>query len=75
MRAACTGDPQLERSHHNCGTTLFYSLLETLIFVIVGLRDVAWTDDGQLLAVSATKGNLYCYLTKLPLLGDTNGTK
>lgn len=40
-----------------------------------GLREVAWADDGQLLAVSAAKGNLHCYLTKLPMLGDTNGTK
>lgn len=40
-----------------------------------GLRDIAWTDDGQLLAVSAAKGNLHCYLTKLPMLGDTNGTR
>nr|XP_039264721.1 WD repeat-containing protein 19-like [Styela clava] len=40
-----------------------------------GLKEIQWTDDGQLLAVSGAKGNLHCYLTKLPMLGDTHGTK
>ena len=30
---------------------------------------VRWTDDGQVLAVSATNGRLVAYLTKLPMLG------
>lgn len=34
-----------------------------------------WTDDGQLLAVSGTEGNLHVYLTKLPVLGDTHNTR
>lgn len=40
-----------------------------------GLQSIQWTDDGQLLAVSTAKGNLLCYLTKLPMLGDAHGTR
>nr|CAB3267687.1 WD repeat-containing protein 19-like [Phallusia mammillata] len=40
-----------------------------------GLRSIDWTSDGQLLAVSSNRGNLHCYLTKLPILGDSYGTK
>nr|XP_002124215.1 WD repeat-containing protein 19-like [Ciona intestinalis] len=40
-----------------------------------GLREIDWTTDGQLLAVSTARGTLHCYLTKLPMLGDSCGTK
>ncbi len=35
-----------------------------------GLENVEWSEDGQLLAVSTSKGNLHVYLSKLPLLGS-----
>ncbi|XP_053560025.1 WD repeat-containing protein 19 [Bombina bombina] len=40
-----------------------------------GLDKLSWTDDGQLLAVSTQRGSLNVFLTKLPVLGDTCGTK
>ncbi|CAI9586108.1 unnamed protein product [Staurois parvus] len=40
-----------------------------------GLDRLSWTDDGQLLAVSTQRGSLSVFLTKLPILGDTSGTK
>jgi len=40
-----------------------------------GLKDIQWTSDGQLLAISTAKGRLHCYLTKLPMLADTYGTR
>uniref|UniRef100_A0A6I8R870 WD repeat-containing protein 19 n=1 Tax=Xenopus tropicalis TaxID=8364 RepID=A0A6I8R870_XENTR len=40
-----------------------------------GLDTLSWTDDGQLLAVSTQRGSLNVFLTKLPVLGDTCGTK
>ncbi|XP_075715308.1 WD repeat-containing protein 19 [Rhinoderma darwinii] len=40
-----------------------------------GLDKLSWTDDGQLLAVSTQRGSLNVFLTKLPILGDTSGTK
>ncbi|KAM8939516.1 WD repeat-containing protein 19 [Pelodytes ibericus] len=40
-----------------------------------GLDKLSWTDDGQLLAVSTQRGSLNVFLTKLPILGDTCGTK
>ncbi|XP_033108550.1 WD repeat-containing protein 19-like isoform X2 [Anneissia japonica] len=40
-----------------------------------GLGKMAWTDDGQLLAVSSAKGGIHVYLTKLPVLGDAYGTR
>lgn len=39
------------------------------------LDRMEWTDDGQLLAVTSTKGNLYVYLTSLPLLSATQQTR
>ena len=39
------------------------------------LDRMEWTDDGQLLAVTSTKGNLYVYLTSLPLLAATQQTR
>jgi len=35
-----------------------------------GLDHMDWSEDGQLLAVSTSKGNLHVYLSKLPLLGS-----
>ncbi|XP_036373153.1 WD repeat-containing protein 19 [Megalops cyprinoides] len=40
-----------------------------------GLDQLSWTDDGQLLAVSSQRGTLHVFLTKLPILGDTCGTR
>uniref|UniRef100_A0A671THC5 WD repeat-containing protein 19 n=1 Tax=Sparus aurata TaxID=8175 RepID=A0A671THC5_SPAAU len=40
-----------------------------------GLDQLCWTDDGQLLAVSTQKGTLHVFLTKLPILGDSFGTR
>lgn len=40
-----------------------------------GLDQLSWTDDGQLLAVSTQRGTLYVFLTKLPVLGDSFGTR
>eukprot|EP00118_Oscarella_pearsei_P011922 m.83949 g.83949 ORF g.83949 m.83949 type:complete len:1349 (+) comp36373_c0_seq7:62-4108(+) len=39
------------------------------------LKQLAWTSDGQLLAISSLNGRVYVYLTKLPMLGDASGTK
>ncbi|KAL7856198.1 hypothetical protein AOLI_G00198020 [Acnodon oligacanthus] len=40
-----------------------------------GLDQICWTDDGQLLAISSQQGSLHVYLTKLPILGDSCGTR
>ncbi|KAJ6655392.1 hypothetical protein lerEdw1_005450 [Lerista edwardsae] len=40
-----------------------------------GLDQLAWTDDGQLLAVSTKKGSIHVFLTKLPILGDSCSTR
>ncbi|NWU43545.1 WDR19 protein, partial [Hylia prasina] len=40
-----------------------------------GVDQMAWTDDGQLLAVSTRRGSLHVFLTKLPILGDACGTR
>ncbi|MFT7807501.1 WD repeat-containing protein 19 [Arapaima gigas] len=40
-----------------------------------GLDQLSWTDDGQLLAISTQRGTLHVFLTKLPILGDTCGTR
>uniref|UniRef100_A0A3Q3EJ64 WD repeat domain 19 n=1 Tax=Labrus bergylta TaxID=56723 RepID=A0A3Q3EJ64_9LABR len=40
-----------------------------------GLDQMSWTDDGQLLAVSTQKGTLHVFLTKLPILGGSFGTR
>nr|XP_005286411.1 WD repeat-containing protein 19 isoform X5 [Chrysemys picta bellii] len=40
-----------------------------------GLDHLAWTDDGQLLAVSTQRGSLHVFLTKLPILGDACCTR
>ncbi|XP_052537680.1 WD repeat-containing protein 19 isoform X1 [Tympanuchus pallidicinctus] len=40
-----------------------------------GVNQLAWTDDGQLLAVSTRRASLHVFLTKLPVLGDTCSTR
>ncbi|XP_065554920.1 WD repeat-containing protein 19 isoform X2 [Lathamus discolor] len=40
-----------------------------------GVDKLAWTDDGQLLAVSSRRGSLHVFLTKLPILGDACNTR
>ena len=51
------------------------------MFAIINLDDersldrMEWTDDGQLLAITSTKGNLYVYLTSLPMLAATQQTR
>ncbi|XP_023685243.1 WD repeat-containing protein 19 isoform X1 [Paramormyrops kingsleyae] len=40
-----------------------------------GLDQLSWTDDGQLLAISSQRGTLHVFLTKLPILGVTCGTR
>lgn len=40
-----------------------------------GLDQLNWTDDGQLLAVSTQRGTLHVFLTRLPILGDSCGTR
>lgn len=40
-----------------------------------GLDQLNWTDDGQLLAVSTQSGTLHVFLTKLPILGGSFGTR
>ncbi|XP_062864836.1 WD repeat-containing protein 19 [Trichomycterus rosablanca] len=40
-----------------------------------GLDQICWTDDGQLLAISSQQGRLHVYLTKLPILGNSCGTR
>ena len=51
------------------------------MYAIITLDDeravdkIAWTDDGQLLAVSTNKGAVHVYLTKLPILGAAHQTR
>ncbi|KAM3864863.1 WD repeat-containing protein 19 [Diretmus argenteus] len=40
-----------------------------------GLDQLNWTDDGQLLALSTQRGTLHVFLTRLPILGDSFGTR
>ena len=40
-----------------------------------GLDHMDWSEDGQLLAVSTSKGNLHVYLSKLPLLSSSCQTR
>ncbi|XP_034544746.1 WD repeat-containing protein 19 [Notolabrus celidotus] len=40
-----------------------------------GLDQLSWTDDGQLLGISTQKGTLHVFLTKLPVLGGSFGTR
>lgn len=40
-----------------------------------GLTGIEWTEDGQLLAIGTQRGFMHVYLTKLPILGDSHGTR
>ena len=40
-----------------------------------GLENMDWSEDGQLLAVTTSKGNLHVYLSKLPLLSSSSHTR
>ncbi|XP_039203284.1 WD repeat-containing protein 19 isoform X1 [Crotalus tigris] len=40
-----------------------------------GLDQLSWTDDGQLLAVSTKRGFIHVFLTNLPILGASYGTR
>lgn len=39
------------------------------------LDRLAWSDDGQLLTVSLQNGTVYTYLTKLPMVAQSNGSR
>ncbi|CAL1537974.1 unnamed protein product [Lymnaea stagnalis] len=39
------------------------------------LDKIAWSDDGQLLAVSTPRGGLHVYLARLPMLASVNHTR
>ncbi|CAG0902490.1 unnamed protein product, partial [Darwinula stevensoni] len=39
------------------------------------LDAIEWSADGQLLAMSSPRGNIYVYLSKLPLLGASHGLR
>eukprot|EP00912_Choanoflagellata_sp_UC4_P001161 UC4_evm1s724 len=39
------------------------------------LDSLRWTDDGQLLSISTLTGEIYTYLTKLPVIGSAHGTR
>ncbi|KAI0219650.1 WD repeat-containing protein 19 [Lamellibrachia satsuma] len=39
------------------------------------LDRIKWTDDGQLMAVSTSRGSVHVYLTKLPILGAAHATR
>eukprot|EP01063_Lacrimia_lanifica_P024005 TRINITY_DN3196_c0_g2_i1.p1 TRINITY_DN3196_c0_g2~~TRINITY_DN3196_c0_g2_i1.p1 ORF type:complete len:1456 (+),score=570.56 TRINITY_DN3196_c0_g2_i1:76-4443(+) len=39
------------------------------------LQKVEWTDDGQILTVSSTNGNIHTFLTKIPVMHDAYGTR
>ena len=51
------------------------------MYAIVPLDDersldrINWTDDGQLLAVSTTRGAIHVYLSQLPVLGASHLTR
>lgn len=39
------------------------------------LDRIAWSDDGQLLAVSTPRGSLHVYLARLPMLASITQTR
>lgn len=45
------------------------------LLYLAGLDQLSWTDDGQLLAVSTQRGSLHVFLTRLPILGSSAGTR
>ncbi|KAJ9458311.1 Intraflagellar transport protein 172 [Diplonema papillatum] len=39
------------------------------------LMNVDWTDDGQILTVSSRNGNIHTFLTRIPIMHDSYGSK
>lgn len=39
------------------------------------VESVQWSDDGQLMAVSSSRGSLHVFLTRLPMLGSAHRTR
>ncbi|XP_022086384.1 WD repeat-containing protein 19-like [Acanthaster planci] len=72
-KAASCGD-NCVKIHDLSDLKEVYSIV-TLDEETKGLGQIGWTDDGQLMAVSSSRGSLYVYLTKLPVLGDSQGTR
>ncbi|KAM4052553.1 WD repeat-containing protein 19 [Anomaloglossus baeobatrachus] len=72
-KAASCGDNSI-KIHDLTELKEMYAII-TLDDETKGLDKLSWTDDGQLLAVSTQRGSLNVFLTKLPILGDTSGTK
>ncbi|KAM6940536.1 WD repeat-containing protein 19 [Xenentodon cancila] len=72
-KAASCGDNSLKI--HELSESKGISNIVKLDDEIKGLDQLSWTDDGQLLAVSTQKGALHVFLFKLPILGDSFGTR
>ncbi|XP_040191059.1 WD repeat-containing protein 19 [Rana temporaria] len=72
-KAASCGDNNI-KIHDLSELKEMYAII-TLDDETKGLDRLSWTDDGQLLAISTQRGSLSVFLTKLPILGDTSGTK
>uniref|UniRef100_S4RCS6 WD repeat-containing protein 19 n=1 Tax=Petromyzon marinus TaxID=7757 RepID=S4RCS6_PETMA len=72
-KAASCGDNCI-KIHDLSELKEMYAII-TLDDEIKGLDKLAWTDDGQLLAISTLRGSLHVFLTKLPVLGDTFSTR
>ncbi|XP_037103187.1 WD repeat-containing protein 19 [Syngnathus acus] len=72
-KAASCGDNSIKI--HDLSDFKYISNVIQLEDETKGLDQLSWTDDGQLLAVSTQKGTLHVFLTKLPILGDSYGTR
>ncbi|TMS23823.1 WD repeat-containing protein 19 [Larimichthys crocea] len=72
-KAASCGDNSIKI--HELSELKYISNVVRLDDETKGLDQLSWTDDGQLLAVSTQKGTLHVFLTKLPILGDSFGTR
>ncbi|XP_077574282.1 WD repeat-containing protein 19 isoform X1 [Stigmatopora nigra] len=72
-KAASCGDNSIKI--HDLSDFKYISNVIQLEDETKGLDQLSWTDDGQLLAVSTQKGSLHVFLTKLPILGDSYGTR
>uniref|UniRef100_A0A3Q3D1P9 WD repeat domain 19 n=1 Tax=Hippocampus comes TaxID=109280 RepID=A0A3Q3D1P9_HIPCM len=72
-KAASCGDNSIKI--HDLADLKYISNVIQLEDETKGLDQLSWTDDGQLLAVSTQRGTLHVFLTKLPILGDSYGTR
>uniref|UniRef100_A0A3P9KAP6 WD repeat-containing protein 19 n=1 Tax=Oryzias latipes TaxID=8090 RepID=A0A3P9KAP6_ORYLA len=72
-KAASCGDNSIKV--HELSESKYISSVVQLDEDIKGLDQISWTDDGQLFAVSTKKGALHVFLFKLPILGDSYGTR